>query len=78
VRPVEGNDASVVALNRQILNRIGDTDEIGYLALPCGTAVKAEAALLRALRAGQRPDGPNLARWFDFLVADGAGSVSGE
>ena len=76
VRPVESNNLSVVALNRQILNCISDSDESGYLALPCGTAVKAEAALLRALRDRQRPDDPSLARWFDFLFADAAGPMS--
>jgi SAM-dependent methyltransferase len=69
VRPVESDDVPVAALNRQFLNHGRDSDEIGYVVLPCGTAVKAETALLSALRLGRRPDEPNLARWFDFLVA---------
>ena len=63
VRPVEDGDVSVAALNRLLLDHISDSDAIGYLALPCGTAVRVEAAVGRALRDGQRPDDPTLAGW---------------
>jgi SAM-dependent methyltransferase len=76
VRPVENGDVPVAALNRLFLDHISDGDPIGYLALPCGTAVKAEAAVLRALRDGQRPDDPTHAGLFDFLVAGAAGPLS--
>jgi SAM-dependent methyltransferase len=67
VRPVEHGDFSVARLNRLFLDHI-DGEAIGYLALSCGTAVKAETAVLGALRDGQRPDDPILAAWFDFLL----------
>jgi SAM-dependent methyltransferase len=69
VRPVESGDVSVAALDRAILNRLGGNEEIGAFALPCGTAVRVEPALLRALRDGRRPDDPALSRWFDFIAA---------
>jgi hypothetical protein len=67
VRPVESCDVPVAAVNRRLLNCIGENDEIGFVALPCGTAVRAEAPLWRALRNGQSPDDPGLVRWYDFL-----------
>ncbi|HKM61116.1 MAG TPA: class I SAM-dependent methyltransferase [Acidisphaera sp.] len=69
VRPVEGGDAPVAALNRAILERAGGNEEVSALALPYGTAVRAETALLRALRDGRRPDDADLARRFDFISA---------
>src|SRR5579863_9276457 len=67
VRPVEPGDASVAALNRALLDRVGGNEEIGALALPCGTSIRVEPALLHALRDGRRPGDPVMAGWFDFL-----------
>lgn len=54
VWPVEPGRAAVSALNEVILRRLGGPEEIRYLVLPCGTAVKIDDALLVLLK-GQEP-----------------------
>jgi hypothetical protein len=68
VRPVEPRHGSVAAVNRLICRRVDGPEEIDHIALPCGTAVRAEPALLRALRDGKRITDPTLACWLDLFA----------
>lgn len=82
VRPVALEDAAVGALNAAILDRIDGNEAIGVLALACGTAVRLEPAVLRALRDGGPdsggPDGGGpdsgaaAAQWRRYLRRHGA------
>ena len=69
--PVEPGHVSVAALNRAIGRRIGGPEEIGWLALPCGTALAADRRLLGLLRDGGRIDEGRYPGWRDFLVSLG-------
>jgi SAM-dependent methyltransferase len=51
IRPVEPADAPVQRLNHAICDRAGTAEEISFLALPNGTAVRTTTAMLRALGA---------------------------
>jgi SAM-dependent methyltransferase len=70
VRPVETTHADVAPVNAAILRRLGGPEEIGYLALPCGTTVGIDSALRAVLR-GEAPDGPDGEAWRTFLAAHG-------
>jgi SAM-dependent methyltransferase len=67
VRPVASHDAPVARLNHQIFRRLEASDANGFVVLPCGTAIKADASLLHALRDDCRPDNTSHAASFDFL-----------
>lgn len=67
IMPVECGRASVADLNRALCGRVDGPEEIRWLALPCGTAVAADPALLRALRDGQPLDDG----WRGFLASHG-------
>jgi SAM-dependent methyltransferase len=51
IRPVEPEDVPVQRLNGTICGRAGTSEEISFLALPGGTAVRTTTAMLRALGA---------------------------
>ncbi len=67
IMPAESGQASVAALNRALCGRVDGPEEIRWLALPCGTAVEVDPALLRALRDGQPVDDG----WRHFLACHG-------
>jgi len=70
VRPVEGADAPVKKLNETILRRLGGAEELRHLALPCGTALRLDPNLMRAL--GDKPGiDESLTAWRDFLRLHG-------
>ena len=69
VRPVEKTRAPVAALNRALRRRLGGSEEIPVLALPCGTALDIDAELLGLMRgafAGERATA-----WREFLAMHG-------
>jgi SAM-dependent methyltransferase len=51
IRPVEPEDVPVQRLNRTICGRAGTSEEISFLALPGGTAIRTTTAMLRAFTA---------------------------
>jgi SAM-dependent methyltransferase len=67
IMPAEPGHASVAHLNRALCDRVGGPEEIRWLALPCGTAVEVDPALLRALRDGLPLDDG----WRGFLASHG-------
>lgn len=67
IMPAEPGHASVADLNRALCSRVDGAEEIRWLALPCGTAVGVDPALLRALRDGQPLDDG----WRGFLASHG-------
>lgn len=69
--PVEPRRVPVDQLNRVILGRLDGAEEILWLALPCGTAVPVERALLRRLRDGAQLDDDRFPGWAGFLAAHG-------
>jgi len=68
VWPVESRRVSVSAVNEAILRRLGGCGEVLYLALPCGTAVAMDDALL-LLRGGRGTGAGKLGDWQDFLAS---------
>jgi len=70
VRPVEGADAPVKKLNETILRRLGGAEELRHLALPCGTALRLDPNLMRALGDKFGID-ESLTAWRDFLRLHG-------
>ena len=68
VWPVESRRVSVSAVNEAILRRLSGSEEVLYLALPCGTAVAMDDALL-LLRGGRRTGAGKLGDWQDFLAS---------
>jgi hypothetical protein len=56
VLPVERGRGEVANLNHAIRGRLGGANEIPYLALPCGTAVKINEAIRGLLRSNQQGD----------------------
>jgi SAM-dependent methyltransferase len=52
IRPVEAVDTPVAELNRTIRSRLDGDEQIATLALCCGTALRIDAAISRALRDG--------------------------
>jgi SAM-dependent methyltransferase len=71
VIPVEPGHEPVARLNRAIGRRLGGPGEIGWLALPCGTALEADRDLLRRLRDGAAMDDDRHPGWRDFLAGHG-------
>jgi SAM-dependent methyltransferase len=69
VWPVESRRVCVSAVNEAILRRFGGPEELHYLALPCGTALAIDDALLRALRDGRTTGGGKHGDWQDFLAS---------
>ncbi len=69
--PVEPGSAPVERLNCAIWRRLGGQDEIGWLTLPCGTALEADRELLGALRDGAAIDERRWPGWRGFLTAHG-------
>jgi SAM-dependent methyltransferase len=67
IMPAEPGHASVADLNRALCDRLDGPEEIRWLALPCGTAVEVDPALLRALRDGLPLDDG----WRGFLASHG-------
>ena len=69
--PVEPGNVPVHALNRILCSRAGAPEEIGWLALPCGTAVAVDRGLLRLLRDGKEIDELRYPGWAGFLASHG-------
>jgi SAM-dependent methyltransferase len=69
VWPVESSRVSVSAVNEAIRRRLGGPEELRYLALPCGTALAIDDALLRALRDGRTTGAGKHGDWQDFLAS---------
>ncbi len=69
--PVEPGQARVERLNRALWRRLGGPDEIGWLALPCGTALEADRRLLGTLRDSAAIDERRHPGWRGFLAAHG-------
>jgi SAM-dependent methyltransferase len=70
VRPVEPFGTSVARMNAAISRRLGGPEQIPYLALPCGTAVRIDEAL-RALLGGKAGDSAEIHERRNLLDAYG-------
>jgi len=70
VRPAETTRTPVGPLNRALRRRLGRSDEIPAIALPCGTALDIDHELLGLLRGGDG-DGGMGAGWREFLALHG-------
>jgi len=75
VIPVEPGRAAVGALNRAIGRRLDGSEEIGWLALPCGTAIAIDREILRALRDGTPIDERRFRGWRGFLAGHSVGAI---
>jgi SAM-dependent methyltransferase len=71
IMPVGPGSVPVHALNRTLCARVDGPEEIGWLALPCGTAVAADRGLLRLLRDGKEIDEVRFPGWAGFLASHG-------
>jgi hypothetical protein len=69
VRPVEADRASVDALNRVVLRRLGGSEELGCFGISCGTALTLAPALLKLLRSKGNLERSAFAGWRDYLDA---------
>jgi hypothetical protein len=69
VWPVESCRLSVSSVNKAILRRLSESEELLYLALPCGTAVAMDDALLLLFRGGRRTGAGKLGDWQEFLAS---------
>jgi SAM-dependent methyltransferase len=69
IMPAEPGHAAVANLNRVLCGRVDGSEEIRWLALPCGTAVEVDPGLLRALRDGRSVDDKRFPGWRDFLAS---------
>ena len=69
--PVEPSHVPVAALNRAIARRLGGPEEIGWLALPCGTAIAADRGHSGRLRDGRQIDDEGYPGWRGFLASLG-------
>jgi SAM-dependent methyltransferase len=70
VRPVEAARIPVATINTALSRRLGGSEEIPYLALPCGTAIGINDQIRLLLR-GQTNDDEECGAWRDFLAAQG-------
>jgi SAM-dependent methyltransferase len=70
IRPVDPLRTSVAAINAVISRRLGSSEEIHYLCLPCGTAVGIDDTLHALLR-GETDDGIEFDEKRAFLAAHG-------
>jgi hypothetical protein len=68
-RPVEPGVAPVAALNRAIARRLDGGPAI--VALPCGTALEVDRALIASLHDGNGPDPTSFPGWRELLAAYG-------
>jgi SAM-dependent methyltransferase len=71
IMPVEPGRAEVTDLNRILWGRVDGTEEIRWLALPCGTAVEVDRRLMRLLRDTGEIDDTQFAGWPGFLASHG-------
>ena len=71
IMPVGPGTVPVHALNRTLCARADGPEEIGWLALPCGTAVAVDRGLLRLLRDGKEIDEVRFPGWAGFLASHG-------
>jgi trans-aconitate methyltransferase len=71
VMPVEPGYAKVSELNRILCSRVDGPEEIRWLALPSGTAVEVDPALMRLLRDAGEVDDARFPGWRGFLAAHG-------
>jgi SAM-dependent methyltransferase len=71
LRPVERNNSPVANLNKAIYRRLGALDEIRFLALPCGTALRMQDVLLSLIKGGEAVKQEERVRWESFLAAYG-------
>jgi SAM-dependent methyltransferase len=71
IMPVQAGYSPVGDINRILYRRVDGTEEIGWLALPCGTAVSVERELLRQLRDGGKIDDVRFPGWAGFLASHG-------
>jgi SAM-dependent methyltransferase len=69
--PVEPGREPVAKLNRAIWRRLDGDEEIGWLALPCGTSLETDRNLLLLLRDGAAIDNNRYPGWTDFLASHG-------
>ena len=67
--PVEPGREPVARLNHAIRRRLDSDEAIGWLALPCGTALEVDRSLMRLLRDGAEIDERRYPGWRDFLAA---------
>ena len=70
VRPVETTRIPVGPLNRALRRRLGRSEEIPAIALPCGTALDIDHELLGLLHGGDHA-GTASAAWREFLELHG-------
>jgi len=68
-RPVEPGAAPVAALNRAIARRLDGDHAI--VALPCGTAIEVDRALIASLHDGNGPDPTSFPGWRELLAGYG-------
>ncbi len=71
IMPVEPGSADVARLNRTLCSRVGGPDEIGWLALPCGTALEIDRHLMAGLYDGDIDD-TRFPGWRQFLTSHAA------
>jgi hypothetical protein len=69
---VSSKDVPVTALNDAICRRIDGPEAIHALALSCGTAVRLDPAVLRALRDGGDVAEASIKNWSRFLAIHAA------
>jgi SAM-dependent methyltransferase len=69
VMPVEPGHAPTGDLDRILCGRVDGPEEIGWLALPCGTAVETDRALMRLLRDGGEIADDRFPGWRGFLAS---------
>src|SRR5215469_498773 len=75
--PVERGYATMGELNRILCNRVDGPEEIRWLALPSGTAVEVDRALLALLRDTGDVNETRFPGWREFLAAHGLRLASG-
>jgi SAM-dependent methyltransferase len=71
IMPVEPGYAEVGTLNRILAGRVDGPEEIGWIALPCGTALAVDRGLLTMLRDGGEIDEARFPGWRRFLASHG-------
>ncbi|HEY7394412.1 MAG TPA: class I SAM-dependent methyltransferase [Gemmatimonadaceae bacterium] len=74
IRPVEATSANVAKLNRALLEHIGGTESLRFVALPSGTGVAVSQALAAEPRAGEVVSVDRL-RWREFVSRWNGGTV---
>jgi SAM-dependent methyltransferase len=71
VIPIEPRYAKVDKLNRVLCSRVDGPEEIRWLALPSGTAVEVDRALMRLLRDTRDVDETHFPGWRRLLASHG-------